>query len=340
MKTRVAVIGATGYTGGELLRFLVIHPKVEIRAITSREPSKLIYDVHPALRGFSNIKFENISPKEVSERVEFVFVATPHGVSMEVVPDLISNGVRVVDLSADYRLDDVSIFERTYGIKHKNPTYKAVYGLPELHRDEIRKAKLVANPGCFPTGAILAAAPAVEAGIVEHVIFDSKTGSSGAGRTPSEFTHHPELDENVKAYKVATHRHAPEMEQELNKLGKVKVSFTPHLVPVIRGILTTSHLLLSKEISSQDLQKMYFDYYRDEPFVRVLNFKELPSLSSVKGSNFCDIGCFEIDTTGRAIVISAIDNLVKGASGQAIQNMNIMLGFDETLGLMLPGLRP
>jgi len=333
----IGIVGASGYTGGELLRFLRDHTKVKSVSITSRKFDGFpVYKVHPHLRD-SDLIFENISPDKID--ADLVFTATPHGASMKLVPALVEKDIKVVDLSGDYRFEDIDVYEKWYGYKHLFPL-EAVYGLPEIYRDEIRNSKLVANPGCFPTGSILACLPIVEEKLVDTLIIDSKTGVSGAGINPTTVTHYPNCSDNVVPYAVTNHRHMPEIQQELGKLGDVKVSFTPHLVPVIRGILTTVHTFLKEDLTSNYVKEIYDGFYGDEPFVRVLGDGEIPRLSSVRGSNYCDIGCFEIDENGRIVIISAIDNLVKGASGQAIQNMNIMFGFDETESLDVLGLHP
>lgn len=333
----VGIIGASGYTGGELLRFLKYHPKVEVVVATSRKfDGTRIGKVHPHLRDM-DLKFEDTSPDKID--VDFVFTATPHGVSMKLVPTLIDKGIKVVDLSGDYRFDDVAVYEKWYGFEHSHPL-DAVYGLPEVYRSRIKDAKLVANPGCFPTGGILACIPLVREKLADVLIIDSKTGVSGAGIEPSSVTHYPNCSDNVVPYSVTIHRHAPEIQQEVGKFGNAVVSFTPHLVPVIRGILTTVHTFLKEDVGSDYIKEIYDISYKDEPFIRIFDVGEIPRLSAVRGSNYCDIGCFEIDENRRAVIISAIDNLVKGASGQAIQNMNIMYGFNEKESLDTLGLHP
>lgn len=339
---KVGIVGGSGYTGGELLRLLSLHPGAEAVCITSRKlEGRPVGDVHPHLRGISSLNFESPSASEVAERCDVVFTAVPHGTAMDWVPDLLDAGAKVVDLSADYRLP-LEVFERTYGMKHR-AFREAVFGMPELH-PEVRGAGFVANPGCYPTGASLSVAPLVGAGLAERVVFDSKSGISGAGNAPSETSHYPNMAENVIAYKLTTHRHRAEVDQELSRLSPgIKVSFTPHVVPAIRGILTTAHLLVKDEFigsipDRDEISKIYRDFYRDSPFIRLV--PGVPSLGAVRGSNFCDIG-FEVDGSGdRIVVVSAIDNLVKGASGQAIQNMNLMMGIAETEGLWLPGGAP
>ncbi|MHC1594422.1 MAG: N-acetyl-gamma-glutamyl-phosphate reductase [Methanotrichaceae archaeon] len=339
---RIGVIGGSGYTGGELLRLLSIHPEAEAVCITSRRLAGTPVDaVHPHLRKITSLSFESPSVEDISGRCDVVFTAVPHGTAMDWVPDLLDAGVKVVDLSADYRLP-LDVFEDTYKIRHK-AFIEAVFGLPELH-PEVKDADLVANPGCFPTGAILSVAPLVEAGLIQRVVFDSKSGISGAGIAPSDTSHYPNLAENVKGYKLTTHRHVPEMVQELRRLSPgVKVSFTPHVVPAIRGILTTAHVFVKDEFvgdipDALEIAGLYEAFYKDAPFVRMV--RDVPSLGGVRGSNFCDIS-FEIDGSGeRIVVLSAIDNLVKGASGQAIQNMNLITGLEETAGLWFPGGAP
>ncbi len=339
---RIGVIGGSGYTGGELLRLLSTHPEAEAVCITSRRLAGTPVDaVHPHLRKITSLSFESPSVEDIAGRCDVVFTAVPHGTAMDWVPDLLDAGAKVVDLSADYRLP-LDVFEETYKIRHK-AFIEAVFGLPELH-PEVKDADLVANPGCFPTGAILSVAPLVEAGLVQRVVFDSKSGISGAGIAPSDTSHYPNLAENVKGYKLTTHRHVPEMIQELRRLSPgVKVSFTPHVVPAIRGILTTAHVFVKDEFEGDipdalEIAGIYEAFYKDAPFVRMV--RDVPSLGGVRGSNFCDIS-FEIDGSGeRIVVLSAIDNLVKGASGQAIQNMNLITGLDETAGLWFPGGAP
>ena len=334
---KVGIVGASGYTGGELLRFLKNHSNAEVVAATSRKFDGIpIHKVHPHLRDI-DLKFENLKPSEID--ADLVFTATPHGASMKIVPELIEEGVKVVDLSGDYRFEDTDVYEKWYGFKHTNPL-DAVYGLPEINRAEIKKADLIANPGCFPTGAILACLPIVAEKLVDTIIVDSKSGVSGAGVKPTEASHYPNCSDNVAPYAVTSHRHMPEIQEKLRKFGDVKVSFTPHLVPVTRGILTTAHSFLKEDVSSDYVKEIYDKFYEGEPFVRVLDTSEIPRLSSVRGSNYCHIGCFDIDENGRIVLVSAIDNLVKGASGQAIQNMNLMFGFPETESIETVGLHP
>ena len=334
---KVAIIGASGYTGGELIRMLLNHENVEITDITSRKYDQTpVHKIHPHIKD-SGLVFKNKQANKLD--ADIVFTATPHGASMKIVPDLLETGVKVIDLSGDYRYQDTKIYEKYYGIEHTSDI-KGVYGLPELYRDEIKKADLIGNPGCFPTGAILSSYPLVDNDLVDRIVIDSKTGVSGAGVSPSATTHYPNIADNVNPYKITAHRHASEIQQELHGFDDVKVSFTPHLVPVIRGIQTTSHSFLKEDITPDELRKVYEKAYKNEFFIKLMDEGEIPHLSSVRGSNFVHIGGFEIDETGRVVMLSCIDNLVRGASGQAIQNMNIILGLDETTGLKHLGMHP
>ena len=327
---KVAIIGASGYAGGELVRLLLHHSSAEVTCVTSRKLAGTpLVQIHPQLNGFTDLAFTN--PDTDAIDADVAFLAVPHTAAMTYVGKLLSRGIRVVDLSADYRLPK-EVYEKVYGVTHTD-FFPAPYGLPELHRKAVTGAKFVANPGCFPTGATLAAAP-----LARHahtVIFDSKTGVSGAGDNPSATTHYPNVGDNVGPYKWTSHRHLAEMKQELASLGsKAKCYFTPHLVPVNRGILTTAHILLNEPMETKEVEGIYRNFYKNEYFVRY----QKPSLAAVRGSNFCDLA---VESEGhRVVVASAIDNLVKGASGQAIQNMNLMCGFKETDGLEYPGLLP
>ncbi|KAB2948441.1 MAG: N-acetyl-gamma-glutamyl-phosphate reductase [Candidatus Methanoperedens nitroreducens] len=334
----IGIIGGSGYTGGELMRLLSQHPEANIKAVTSRsKKGQKISDTHAHLRKIVDLEFEDLTPVEVASRCDIVFTAVPHGTAMQVVPALIKAGIKVVDLSADYRLK-TDVFEKTYKLKHTDPR-EAVYGIPELH-PEVSSQQFIANPGCYPTGASLAVAPLASAGLIERVVFDSKSGISGAGVEPSAVSHYPNMAENIQAYKLTTHRHRAEIVQELTRLdGSLKsISFTPHVIPSVRGILTTAHIFVKKQLSQEDVSAIYNDFYNDKPFIRLI--KGIPMLGNVRGSNFCDIG-FEVEKgSDRIVAISAIDNLVKGASGQAIQNMNLMSGLPETTGLWSPGFAP
>ncbi len=339
-KRGVSIVGGSGYTGAELMRILRGHDGVEVLHITSRELAGTPVSRRlPNLAGL-DMEYEMPDPAGYVDS-EIVFVCVHHTASMGMVPEMLKHS-RVVDLSADYRLRDRELYERIYGVPHTSPEIESVYGLPELHRRDIATANLVANPGCYPTAAILPLAPLAGKHLVEvdRIVIDSKSGSSGAGVKPSFFTHHPECTDAVKPYRVTDHRHIAEIDQELSLLAdeKVKVNFTPHLVPISRGILTTCHTFPVSPLTEVEARSLYEEFYRDSHFVRVR--EEVPDLRGVVGSNYCDIG-FRVDKgTGRLVVVSAIDNLTKGASGQAVQNMNLMLGFPETQGLESLGLYP
>lgn len=337
---KVAIVGASGYTGLELIRLLHCHPEVVVSCVTSEQSAgKRISEVFPTLRGRCDLVLENLEPVRIAEKADIIFTALPHKAAMEVVPTFLKLGKQVVDLSADYRLSDPDVYGEWYE-PHMNPALlkKAVYGLPEIRRNKIKGAKLVANPGCYPTSIILALAPLLKKGLIDpqNIIADSASGVTGAGRSAKVDSLYCEVNEGFKAYGVGgVHRHTPEIEQELSLLAgaDLKVTFTPHLVPMDRGILSTVYASALKELTTADLHKLYADFYKGEPFVRVLPQGSLPSTAFVRGSNFCDIAPVVDKRTGRIIVVSAIDNLVKGASGQAVQNMNIVCGFPETMGL-------
>ncbi len=331
---KVGIIGASGYTGSELLRILAMHEKVEVVAASSRRfEGKEIWKQHRFLKGFYDLKFCYPDVKHFTE-CDLVFTAVPHGQAMKFVPPLLDSGIKVVDLSADYRLDKKT-FENVYGIEHEGYR-EAVYGLPEIRRDEIGKASLVANPGCYPTCTILAVAPLARMELIDRVVFDCKSGITGAGEKASDFTHYPNLHEAIVPYKITEHRHYYEMVQELSRFqSDVRISFTPQVFPGSRGILTTAHVFLRGDLDEDELTKIYSEFYSDCYFIRL---QDEVRLSQVRGSNFCDISLHV--AADRVVVVAAIDNLVKGASGQAVQNMNLMLGFDEREGLKIPPLFP
>lgn len=335
---KVAIIGATGYAGCELIKILLRHPKVKITSLSAKiDKPEPISDIFPVFKGRIDLNCEKLEVEAVSKVADLIFLALPHKVSMEVAPNLLKSGKTVIDLSADYRLRIKSEYEAWYGIKHTSPQLltAAVYGLPELYRKEIKKTKLVANPGCYPTAAILGCAPMIKKGLVDQdeIIIDAKSGVSGAGRNPILPLHFSEANENFRAYKVNQHQHMPEINQELSRLArsKVEVTFTPHLVPMNRGILSTIYFALKQSLATKDVIKIYRDFYKDEPFVRVLDEGKYPETKDVAHTNYCDIG-IKVNNM-RTIVITAIDNLWKGASSQAVQNMNTVAGFEETLGL-------
>jgi N-acetyl-gamma-glutamyl-phosphate reductase len=340
---KVGIYGASGYTGQELLRLLLRHAQVEVAAITSRQYKGLpISKVLPGFQGLTELTFSDYSPEEMAKQCDLVFLALPHSVSMNAAPVFHEAGKKVIDLSADFRIRDLTTYEKWYG-KHTAPGLlaKAVYGIPELYRAAIAGSDFIANPGCYPTSVILGLAPLLTGKYIDHtsIIVDSKSGVSGAGREPQVGTLFCEVEEGFKAYNVGRHRHTPEMEQELTLLAgeSVTISFTPHLLPVNRGILSTIYGKLEKGAGTDELLKVYGDFYRKERFVTVCGEGVLPNISSVRGTNSCHIGLIVDDRTKRVVVISVIDNLVKGGAGQAIQNMNILCGFAEDAGLdMMP----
>ena len=343
----VAIVGASGYTGLELIRILHCHPEVAVTCLTSEQSAgRKISDIFPTLRGRCDLILENLEPVRVAEKADIVFTALPHKAAMEVVPTFLKLGKHVIDLSADYRLSDPEVYGAWYE-PHLNPANlkKAVYGLPELKRAKIKGAKLVANPGCYPTSIILGLAPLLKAGMInlKEIIADSASGVTGAGRSAKVDSLYCEVNEGFKAYGVGgVHRHTPEIEQELSLLAgePLLLTFTPHLVPMDRGILSTLYATPLIATSTEKLVRLYKDFYDGEPFVRVLPQGTLPSTAFVRGSNFCDIAPLVDQRTGRIIIVSAIDNLGKGASGQAVQNMNIVCRFPETMGLDLMPLYP
>ena len=345
---KIGIVGASGYSGSELLRFLVNHPgELQVTLCTSETyAGQCIDSVLPNLRGFLSAKFEPLAIDSLKERVDAVVLAVPHKVAMSFVPQILAQGLRVVDFSADYRLKDAETYEAWYHVEHTSTGLipKAVYGLPERYRDCIRSAQLVANPGCYPTSAILAAMPFVAQGVValDSIIVDSKSGISGAGPKPRENTHYPNRESNLVAYNIGVHRHTPEIEQELTAVASepVCVTFTPHLVPMTRGILSTVYMRLTEEMSTEEALDIYATFYENEPFVRVLPSGMYPETKAVLGSNYCDVG-LEVDTrTRRIVAMAAIDNLGKGAAGAVVQNLNLMFGFKETAGLKVPGMMP
>jgi N-acetyl-gamma-glutamyl-phosphate reductase len=337
---KVVICGGSGYTGGELLRILSGHPYIKITAVTSEKSAgKKVVEVFPHLHKYKGLIYEPLNKEKLLNKADIFFLALPHGTSQDIVHFLFSNNKRVIDLSADYRLADPKIYQKWYGIPHefKSTLKKAVYGLPEIYRNKIRKAGLIANPGCYPTGAILGLMPAVKNKLIDisSIIIDSKSGTSGAGRKANLTVSYCEVNEGFKAYGIGTHRHTPEIEQELSILSgeKITVNFTPHLVPVDRGILTTIYATMGKKKTILEIVKMYSDTYKQEPFVRILEYGMYPNIKNVRGTNICEIGLKLNERTNTLIMVTAIDNLVKGASGQAVQNMNIMMGIDEKTSL-------
>lgn len=334
---KIGIIGGTGYTGGELARILCVHPDIEIAAMTSRQSAgKKVSDTQTYLKGYLDIAYtESITN---AKDLDLVFVATPHGVAMKETPSLLASGTKVIDMSGDYRLHDTSEYKKWYGHEHTDEENlkHAVYGLPELFRSQIKKTKIVANPGCYATATILAVAPLLMSKVVtKDVIVDAKSGTSGAGMVPSPRIHHPFCGETIIPYSTGTHRHQPEIASVLDAVSGAgtDVLFSPHLLPVVRGILSTCYMTLSDEFNDEDLAKIYEKQYGKEPFV---HFTEEPSIRAVVCSNHCQVGAKVFN--GKAVAFGAIDNLVKGASGQAVQCANLMLGLKETAGLNTPGM--
>ncbi|HDM89565.1 MAG TPA: N-acetyl-gamma-glutamyl-phosphate reductase [Candidatus Bathyarchaeota archaeon] len=347
----VGIIGASGYVGGELLRLLIKHPRVDVNLATSRRyAGEFVYRIHPNLRGWTKLKFTAFNPSKATDTCDLLFIATPHGVSSTFMPEIIETGIRVIDTSADFRLKDPKAYIKWYGWEHSCPELleKAVYGLPELHRDEIRRGQIIACPGCMAAAAILALAPIAKHGGIEknRVIVDFKVGSSGGGAKPSLASHHPEHFGVIRPYKPVGHRHTAEIEQELSMLSgeKFSIAMSAHAVNIVRGILATCHLFLTKQISLVNVWRIYRQFYGGEPFIRLVREKKgiyrYPDPKVVVGSNYCDIG-FELDINyNRLVLLSALDNLMKGAAGTAVQDMNIMFGWDEKEGLWDLSLHP
>jgi len=333
------IVGVRGYTGEELLYILLRHPRVQVAGLyATNELPKHIAQIFPKVKGKLNLICKKPDLNEIDKNCELVFLALPHTASMDLVPQLLRMGKRVVDLSADYRLKDIKAYEKFYHVPQKDKAglSKAVYGLPELYRAKIKSAKLIANPGCYPTVSILALAPLVAFSLIDpdSVIIDAKSGFSGAGKKMVESTLLSETKDDFKAYKVNVHQHSPEIDQELTNLAgkKFKVTFVPHLLPIYRGILVTVYAKKAASAKAKDLTALYKKFYKGEPFVRVRNEGDYPRIKDVANTNFCDIAIK--DEADKVIVIAAIDNLLKGASGQAVQNMNIMYGFPEKTALI------
>ncbi|WP_346908033.1 N-acetyl-gamma-glutamyl-phosphate reductase [Faecalicatena orotica] len=344
---KAGIIGSTGYAGGELVRILTAHKEVEIVWYGSRSYiDKKYAQVYQNMFQIVDAVCMDDNMEELAGQVDVIFTATPQGLCASLVNEEILSKVKIIDLSADFRIKDVSVYEKWYGIEHKSPEFieEAVYGLCEINREDVKKARLVANPGCYTTCSILTAYPLAKEGLIDMstLIIDAKSGTSGAGRGAKLPNLYCEVNENIKAYGVATHRHTPEIEEQLGYAAgeKVLVNFTPHLVPMNRGILATEYAKLKKEVTYEEVKAIYDKYYAYEKFIRVLDKDICPETKWVEGSNYVDIN-FKIDErTGRIIMMGAIDNLVKGAAGQAVQNMNLMFGFKETEGLELVPMFP
>ncbi|MEJ5227860.1 N-acetyl-gamma-glutamyl-phosphate reductase [Thermodesulfovibrio sp.] len=344
---RVLICGGSGYTGSELLRILALHDEVQITGVTSEKSAGMaVSELFPAFFIYENLKFEPLQIEKIKEKADLFFLALPHGKSQEVAAALLNAGKRVIDLSADFRIKDAKIYETWYKTPHLHHHLlsEAVYGLPEIYRDKIISARLIANPGCYPTSVILPLYPFLKKGLIDTdtIVVDSKSGTSGAGRKAEVSLSYCEVNEDFRAYNVAKHRHTPEIEQELSYAsGKnITIDFTTHLLPVNRGILSTIYARLSKSLNTTDALDILEEIYSDEPFVKILPEGQLPAIKHIKGTNFCYISAIVNSRTGRIILISAIDNLVKGASGQAVQNMNIMFGIEETKALKNLALSP
>lgn len=341
---RVSIVGASGYIGGEALRLLLNHPEAELGQVTSeRFAGKFVHSVHPNLRKRTNLKFSSVNELEESD---VMFLALPHGVSMKRINEFIKLGDRIIDLSGDFRLNSKEDYLEWYGVEHANPDLlkKFVYGMPELHRDEIKKAKYVAGTGCLATASILGLYPLFKKDLVEpRAIIEAKVGSSAAGNKPSLGSHHPERSGAVRSFKPTRHRHTAEIVQELYFKQKPVIHFSATSIEMVRGILATSHVFLKQDISEKEIWHVYRETYGDEPFIRIVKEKtgvfRYPEPKLLSGTNYCDIG-FEKDKNNRVVVMSAIDNLMKGGAGQGIQCMNIMMGFKEDLGLEFAGLHP
>ena len=343
----VGIVGSTGYGGCELVRFLLTHPNVHIEWVSSRTYSDQEYsDVYKSYFTLLDQKCVDEDIEKYLDNVDVVFFATPQGVCAKMVSEEVLKKVKVIDLSADYRIKDVETYESWYGIKHASPEFiqEAVYGLCEINREDVKNARLIANPGCYPTCSILSIYPLAKAGLIDmkSVIVDAKSGTSGAGRGAKVANLYCEVNESIKAYGVATHRHTPEIEEQLSYASgqEAVINFTPHLVPMNRGILVTAYANLVKDVTEEEIRKIYEDAYKDEQFVRFLNAGVCPETRWVEGSNYVDVNVKVDERTHRVIMMGAMDNLVKGAAGQAVQNMNLLFGLPETEGLLMPPVFP
>ena len=340
---KVAVLGATGYAGIELVRILSSHPDVELKILGSHSfDGQPISEVYGNFAHVLDMDCEELDIDRVAE-CDVAFTALPHGTSKDVIPSLVEKGLKVIDLSGDFRYDDIEVYEKWYGQKHSSPELlkESVYGLCELYRDKVKSARLIGNPGCYTTCSILGTYPILKSGLgnSKNIIVDAKSGVTGAGRGLGLGYHFCECTENTKAYKIATHRHTSEIEQELSKAAgeEVMISFTPHLIPQKRGILATIYVNLNKPCTTEELVDIYKEFYKDEYFVRIKDVGKLPETKHVAGSNFVDIGMVVDERLNRAVIVSAIDNIYKGAAGQAVQNMNLMFGLDEKTGIANAG---
>lgn len=336
---KVGIAGASGYTGVELVKLISNHPQARLEAITSSSyKGKPLTDIFPSMRGFESLICEDLDAKVLSTRVDLMFLALPHKVSMAYAAPLINQGIKVIDLSADFRFSDPDAYKKAYQTHtHKDLLAESVYGLSEIYRDQIKTARIIGNPGCYPTSILLALLPLIREKIInpEGIISDSKSGVSGAGRSLSLAAHYCEANESFTPYKIGNHRHTPEIEEilSIHAEKEIKITFVPHLVPVTRGMVSTIYGQAAKSVHFTDIRQAYKRWYAEEPFVRLLPDGCFPAMSHVRGTNCCDIGCHFDEDTGRIILVSAIDNLLKGAAGQAVQNMNIMFGLADETGL-------
>ena len=336
---KVGIIGATGYTGAELIKLIFNHPEAELSIITSKTyEGQPISDVFPVFNNIINNKCHHLDVDAISEKVDIIFLCLPHKISMDYVPQFFKNGVKVIDLSADYRFNNVATYESTYQEHTSKELFEySSYGLSEIYKTKIQDSKIIGNPGCYPTSFLLPMIPLIKEKIIntDFIISDSKSGVSGAGRSASLATHFCETNESFKPYKVDNHRHIPEMEEKLTEhAGKeIKMTFVPHLLPLTRGMLTTIYTNVKEKITRAYIEEIFHNYYKDKFFIRLLQKENFPDILSVKGTNFCDIGFHKNDDSNKLIIVSAIDNLLKGAAGQAVQNMNIIFGFEEHIGL-------
>lgn len=344
--TKVSILGATGYAGAELVKLILQHPNATLTHITSESHTgQALADVYPHMRGITDLTLESMDNLEaIAKDSDFIFIALPHGHAMAVGKALVDTPVKIIDLGADYRFSDTKVYEAWYHVPHTHPGAPSVYGLAELNREAIKSAKIIGNAGCYTTASILALAPLVKIHMIQtnSIIIDAKSGTSGAGRSAKLDTHYPEFYDAFKAYGVATHRHTPEIEAALGKLNgaPIMLNFTPHLVPMSRGILATAYANLNEGVTPDAVSQAFEKAYATEPFVRLLGLNAYPNTKYVRGSNFIDIAWHIDERTGRVIVLSAIDNLVKGAAGQAVQNFNIACGYEETTGLKLVPMYP
>ena len=341
-KVKAAIVGAKGYAARELIAILLRHTQVELVALADKldAPESLIGNF-PEFRGRTPLVIEPADINKLSRLADVVFLALPHKVAQEYAVPFFDAGKIVIDLSADFRFEDIAIYEKTYAIAHAAPALnrQAVYGLPELYREKIKTARLIGSPGCYPTSVILACAPLMKTDWIDRrsIIADSKSGVSGAGRAATPLTHYISCNESIRAYSIATHRHTPEIEEKLSLLAgtPILIQFTPHLAPMDRGILSTIYVNMASDVDEKEIRREYERFYDGEPFVRILSDGQYPATKTVVGTNYCDIGIKLDRRTNRLIIISAIDNLLKGASGQAVQCMNIIFGFDEREGLVV-----